>query len=93
VAQALSREVEILRGAEVPADLRRGEYAAEATGAYCDEIWKVAAPLEERARAAFDRCFELAKAADLQDAWTVVCAAGPPAASRVQRRVPRGGKL
>lgn len=63
----------LLRHAELPADVRTGEFAEEKTMAFCDKLDEVSEPLEQSVRAAYDTCH--AGAAQFPGAWWApVCA-------------------
>ena len=49
-----------LEEAEVPLDLRTGEYAQDATNAYCNQLMQEAAPLRERMATIAARCESIA---------------------------------
>jgi tetratricopeptide (TPR) repeat protein len=62
-----------LTGGEIPADVRSGTHAAEATQAYCDQMGVAAEPLHERAQTAFGVCTEKAVELGVFDEWTALC--------------------
>jgi len=65
-----------LRTAEIPRDVRTGDFAKDKIAAFCDKMTEVAEPLATRAVEAFGAC--RAKAAELgvDSPWTAVCRAG-----------------
>jgi hypothetical protein len=63
----------LLRYAEIPKDVRSGEFAEEKTMAFCDKLEEVSEPIDESARAAYDKCH--AGVAQFPNAWWApVCA-------------------
>lgn len=63
-----------LLSAELPRDVRTGDYAAEKIAAFCDKLTEVAEPMIQQATTAYDVC--LAKAGELgvHDATVRACA-------------------
>lgn len=75
LAQVSHRLASILVYAEIPADVRSGEYAAEATEAFCGRMAEVAEPLLARATEAITACAEKARSATVAKSvwWQQVC--------------------
>ena len=65
----------VLATAEIPANARRGEFAADATKAYCDAITEQAAPLFGAATERYKKCSDLAKEQSISNDWTAWCGA------------------
>ena len=65
-----------LRTAEIPKDIRTGDFAKEKVAAFCEKMVEVAEPLGQRALETFGVC--LAKSAELgvDGAWTALCRRG-----------------
>lgn len=57
----------LMRYAEIPKDVRTGEFADEKKAAFCDQMDQVVAPISDAARAAFEKCQP--SAARFPDAW------------------------
>ena len=66
--------------AEIPLDVRSGEYAAEKTEAFCDRLAEVAEPIVIVSEGAAKACAQLA-AGYPPDWWTPVCSLRPPVVS------------
>ena len=56
LAQVSFRIAEILARAEIPKDVRTGEFASDKITAFCDEMEEVAAPLVMRGEEALGQC-------------------------------------
>lgn len=77
IAQIVARLSSLIARAEIPADVRTGEYAAEKILAYCDAMQQAAEPLLAKAEDAIAVC---ATQASGQPAgwWTPVCTSPAP---------------
>jgi hypothetical protein len=74
MAQVQIRLSSLLVRAEIPKDVRTGEFAAEKTEAFCSRLTEVAEPLAGEAERATQICID--KAAELQVApgwWSAIC--------------------
>jgi hypothetical protein len=76
IAQLLERAAELFEQAAVPADLRTGEFATEATEAFCDAMDEHAAPIRAQAAQAYAACAALADSTAATGHWADVCRAG-----------------
>ncbi len=76
IAQLLERAAELFEHAAVPADLRTGEFATEATEAFCDAMDEHAAPVRAQAAQAYAACAALADSTGATGHWADLCRAG-----------------
>ncbi len=77
-----------LRGAEIPANVRTGPYAADKVKAYCDELAVQADPLRNLAADSHEFCLTTAAKLSASSAWIDVCTR-ELAAVRPDRAPPR----
>jgi len=61
IAQLQTRIASVLARAEIPADVRTGEFADDKVKAFCDKLVEVAEPLQARAELAISACADKAK--------------------------------
>jgi tetratricopeptide (TPR) repeat protein len=71
ISQSLGTE---LMSAEIPRDVRTGEFAADKIEAFCDKMIEVAEPLLQRAIQAYDVCLTKASELGVDDASVRACA-------------------
>ncbi|MBA3540431.1 MAG: hypothetical protein H0T79_12540, partial [Deltaproteobacteria bacterium] len=62
-----------LHGAEIPADVRTGEFAADKIEAFCDKMTEVAEPLYARAAQSFGVCATKASELGIDDSFARLC--------------------
>jgi hypothetical protein len=62
-----------MRALEIPPYTRKGEYAADMTKAYCEQLEAQAKPLEEKAISAYAACVDAAKKSGSFDPWGRHC--------------------
>jgi len=74
--QLFERAADLQAHAAIPADVRRGTYASEATAAYCDALDEQAEPLRSAARDAYTACVDRADAAGVTGRWVELCKQG-----------------
>jgi hypothetical protein len=81
IAQLSFRLAEVLARAEIPKDVRTGEFAADKIAAFCDEMGEIAEPLAQRGEEALKLCAGAAGGAT--GWWSSYCvtAASAPAPS------------
>lgn len=70
VAQSFS---DTLFTAEIPRNVRTGQFADEAVDAYCDALTTAAAPLEESSIGAFSTCLEESTKRNWFNEWSQLC--------------------
>jgi hypothetical protein len=77
IVQIQMRFASVIARAEIPKDVRTGEFAAEKIAAFCDKMLEVAEPLVMQAEATVATCVE--KTANAAAGWwSAVCVAPPP---------------
>ena len=76
IAQIAARLASVIGRAEIPPDVRTGEYADEKIAAYCDAMMTAAEPLIARAEDALRICAEKAPGQPT-GWWNELCAAAP----------------
>ncbi len=62
-----------LATAEIPANVRRGEFAVEASKAYCEAMTEKAEPLFTSAAEKYQVCSDTAKEQSISNDWTAWC--------------------
>jgi tetratricopeptide (TPR) repeat protein len=73
IGQISQNAADALYTAEVPRDVRTGQYAEDSWDAYCDELTSTAAPLEERSVAGFTSCLETSTSLNWFNKWSKLC--------------------
>lgn len=74
IAQVQLRLASLIVRAEIPRDVRTGEFAADKIAAYCDKMNEVGEPLVERGEEALGRCAALVADAPSSGWWVDMCA-------------------
>jgi hypothetical protein len=74
IAQIMTRLASVIARAEIPVDVRNGEYAEDKIKAYCDRMLEVAEPIQAQAELAMTACADKAKGA-ATGWWNEVCVA------------------
>lgn|GEM_PF-4230349 len=77
IAQINTRLASILARAEIPKDVRTGEFADDKKAAFCDKLLEVAEPLASRAQDATNVCATKLEKAPSTGWWTSVCVKTP----------------
>ena len=73
IGQISQNAADALYTAEVPRDVRTGQYAEEGWDAYCDALTTAATPLEERSVAGFSSCLETSTSLNWFNKWSKLC--------------------
>jgi len=73
VVQIQYRVASVLARAEIPKDVRTGEFKDDKVQAYCDRMIEVAEPLVARAEAALSTCVDFVKLHPSPGWWNQVC--------------------
>jgi hypothetical protein len=69
MSQLAYRISSLLARAEIPLDVRTGDFAADKKAAYCDQLAELAEPLLSSAEHAAQACRSLADASKLAPGW------------------------
>ncbi len=62
-----------LYSAEIPADVRTGEFAEDKIASYCDALTEIAGPLETQAITAYGRCLRRSTELGWFSSWSALC--------------------
>jgi hypothetical protein len=73
LAQISQNLSDALFSAEIPKDVRTGEFAEDKVDAFCDEMTKIADPLDKRAIEGYGACLERSTTLGWFSEWSKLC--------------------